>query len=70
MEITFTQNVNQFDVSFTSQPIIFETTFSNLGQQGFSAYEIAVQNGFVGTQAEWLESFGSTIILANLTELP
>lgn len=26
------------------------------GARGYSAYEVAVQNGFVGTEAEWLES--------------
>lgn len=26
--------------------------------KGLSAYEIAVKNGFVGTEAEWLESLG------------
>lgn len=27
-----------------------------LGAQGLSAYDIAVANGFVGTEAEWLDS--------------
>lgn len=26
------------------------------GTRGYSNYEIAVQNGFVGTEAEWLQS--------------
>lgn len=26
------------------------------GNAGFSAYQIAVNNGFIGTEAEWLES--------------
>lgn len=26
------------------------------GEQGLSAYEVAVENGFVGTEAEWLDS--------------
>lgn len=30
--------------------------FSGCGQDGLSAYDIAVQNGFVGTEAEWLAS--------------
>ena len=30
------------------------------GQNGLSAYEIAVQNGFVGTQSQWLESLKAT----------
>lgn len=27
-----------------------------VGPRGFSAYEIAVQNGFIGTEQEWLDS--------------
>ena len=27
-----------------------------VGSRGYSAYEVAVQNGFVGTEEEWLES--------------
>ena len=30
-----------------------------LGAQGLSAYDIALANGFVGTEAEWLESLKS-----------
>ena len=30
-----------------------------LGAQGLSAYDIAVANGFVGTETEWLESLKS-----------
>ena len=30
------------------------------GADGLSAYEIAVQNGFVGTEAEWLASLQGT----------
>ena len=30
------------------------------GKDGLSAYEIAVQNGFEGTEIEWLESLGVT----------
>lgn len=26
------------------------------GERGYSAYEIAVQNGFIGTEEEWLAS--------------
>lgn len=29
------------------------------GERGYSAYEIAVQNGFVGTEADWLASLGT-----------
>ena len=30
------------------------------GTNGLNAYEIAVQNGFVGTEAEWLASLQGT----------
>jgi len=30
------------------------------GDQGLSAYEIALNNGFVGTEVEWLASLGSS----------
>lgn len=30
------------------------------GERGYSAYEIAVQNGFVGTEEEWLEQIISS----------
>jgi len=33
-----------------------------VGPRGFSAYEVALQNGFVGTEAEWLASLQSDII--------
>lgn len=30
------------------------------GERGYSAYEIAVQNGFVGTEKDWLSNLGTT----------
>ena len=33
---------------------------NNIGLAGLSAYEIALQNGFVGTEAEWLASLQGT----------
>lgn len=36
--------------------IPFAFLFTACGNNGLSAYEIAVKNGFVGTEAEWLES--------------
>jgi hypothetical protein len=35
---------------------IVATTISKQGQEGQSAYEIAVENGFEGTEEQWLES--------------
>lgn len=34
------------------------------GERGFSAYEIAVQNGFVGSEKQWLATIGT----ANITD--
>lgn len=39
---------------FSKEPISVQ--FVGEGTAGKSAYEIAVENGFVGTEAEWLES--------------
>ena len=36
---------------------------SNLGIRGYSAYDIAVQNGFDGTEEEWLESLKGDQVL-------
>lgn len=29
------------------------------GERGYSAYEIAVQHGFIGTEQEWLDSLAA-----------
>lgn len=40
------------------------------GPQGYSAYEIAVKNGFSGTEAQWLESLkGQAIVLSSYPKL-
>ena len=39
------------------------------GDRGFSNYEIAVKNGFIGTESEWLQNL-SIVIFENLNELP
>lgn len=44
----------QFFDGFESEVVPFGSTIEEI--QGPSAYEIAVANGFVGTEAEWLES--------------
>lgn len=35
---------------------VIMATACTMGEKGLSAYDIAVKNGFVGTEAEWLES--------------
>ena len=34
------------------------------GERGYSAYEIAVQNGFKGTESQWLSTLGSSVYLS------
>ena len=38
-----------------------EGVLSNLGFEGKSAYEVACDNGFVGTEEEWLKSLVAKI---------
>ena len=42
---------------------------SGLGQQGLSAYQIAVANGFVGTEEEWLESLKAIASLSDIEDV-
>jgi hypothetical protein len=35
-----------------------------VGPRGFSAYEIAVMKGFIGTEQEWLDSLKSDITIS------
>lgn len=34
MEVTFEQNIDQYDVGFNQEPITFEVVFSELGEKG------------------------------------
>lgn len=38
------------------------------GDNGKSAYEIAVAHGFVGSEEEWLESLSATLDIEHLTK--
>lgn len=38
------------------QEALKDPDFGGIGKDGLSAYEVAVKNGFVGTEQEWLES--------------
>jgi len=35
---------------------VIEISFADIGPQGLSAYQVALANGFVGTEVEWLAS--------------
>lgn len=70
MQVTVVQNVRKVTVTATTTPRQYKVVVSNapkqriitvaaLGKRGFpgkSAYEIAVQKGFEGTEVQWLES--------------
>lgn len=51
----------KLNVKFSENDLSFATNFeesspSGSGRDGASAYEIALKNGFVGSEVEWLES--------------
>jgi hypothetical protein len=44
-------------VEVINQPgVVVEVNIGNTGNPGLSAYAVAIQNGFVGSEAEWLAS--------------
>ena len=45
MDVDINTNVSNIDVEM-----------AQAGPQGFSAYQVAVKNGFVGSEQEWLDS--------------
>ena len=50
--------MNSIDINITSPEVDFDLEVAGeRGKQGLSAYEIAVKNGFIGTEQEWLDSF-------------
>jgi len=60
-EVTINQTARQINVLITSVPKQVTAEIAQLGKRGFtgkSAYEIAVDNGFAGTESDWLESIG------------
>jgi len=50
--------VNQTTIDVITTPVQIK---GDTGETGLSAYELAVQNGFVGTEQEWLESLKGII---------
>ena len=59
-ETKFSTNDQKFNTEFSNDEQAFNSDFINggviLGIDGASAYELAVENGFVGTIEEWLVS--------------
>jgi hypothetical protein len=57
VDVRFTESKQTFNANITEDNKTLDTDFGNLFKlYGKSAYEIAVDNGFVGTEQEWLES--------------
>ena len=60
-DISFKDNSISAPVEFSGSDAGNKATFGevqtlNIGKNGMSAYEIAVKNGFVGSEQEWLDS--------------
>ena len=57
--IEFHEVVENFSISFEETTEFITIEFQELGvpgEMGKSNYQIAVDNGFVGTELEWLDS--------------
>ena len=57
LDVKFAESAERFGVNLGESAEEFNVGFGDIKTlRGKSAYEIAVENGFVGTEAEWLES--------------
>lgn len=56
------------NVDILIEPIVntYTVLISEMQMPGISAYQVAVNNGFVGTEAEWLASFKNHLLLTNI----
>lgn len=52
------QQIPPAQVSIQQVPPV-QVNLVQVGARGYSAYEVAVQQGFAGTEAEWLESLAA-----------
>lgn len=50
------QPPSNLEVQIVSQPLLTTSSITKTGPEGLSAFEIAVRNGFSGTEEQWLES--------------
>jgi hypothetical protein len=62
IDVEFTQPAKEIDVEFEQSDMLIGAEFGEFqvlgvpGKDGLSAYEVAVENGFLGSEKEWLES--------------
>ena len=63
VEIFITKDFNSIQTTEVSEyrEIEVHRDKGDTGENGFSAYEVAVANGFTGTVAEWLESLEADV---------
>lgn len=56
IKLTVKQNSKSYNV--TASPVVTKVLVSktNIGKAGKSAYQSALDNGFIGTELEWLDS--------------
>jgi len=56
IEVTETNEIVNITINETTESVSIEVPQVGLGEDGASTYQIAVENGFVGTEGEWLLS--------------
>jgi len=61
IDVVVSESTNDVDVSISASTISYNVEVDSnagisLGKDGDSAYDVAVTNGFVGTEQEWLDS--------------
>lgn len=57
------------EVPITESATIIEVLSSAPGPKGDSAYEVALDNGFVGTEAQWLESLKAKVSYTHIQSI-
>jgi len=72
VNITVDELQEEISITVTEELVVVNLDVSEMGLQGLegkSAYQIAVENGFVGTEEQWIDSL-KIIIFEDLDELP
>lgn len=64
-----TVNYNEGNVAYSIKPEEVKKNISIIGERGFSAYQIAKVNGFIGTEQEWVASLSDSTSLTAVNEL-
>jgi hypothetical protein len=61
MKLTLNHDLTNLGITVQQNNSLSVINFAEMGTQGASAYQVASLNGFVGTEAEWLNSLKSEI---------